>query len=237
MASNPVHPPFANPSAATSMTFDHSGDCLKTVCRKGDVRGAAFFVAEGDGEVIIDGPRLGLGGCFLGSPSSSGGGRRKRRRRVRPEIFGRGCSQSEACGGQTKTGSPKNNSGADVQETEPFLGYSKVQGKHLAVEREGGKPFTAEAESRRLENTAESCGRVYVSPETQASLSASLAAPLSSSVGGGWDTVSGNDWWFGAGERRSAATTVAVLEKGDFFGVVPALQASEKVEHAFTESW
>lgn len=216
---NPImSPPFLNPGVATGkLQLRDSSKRNIVICRRGALRRTAFFVAEGEGEVFVNSPNrdLGCGSAWSVWDAGFGGGDlsggHKRRRRGRQKHLGGGDSVSDiiVVSGSNRTlgaASPVRSSGREPDDRVVFIGYERVKDSPPSVK-------TADV------------GEAAVNVER-------TGASGTSRVEGGWgrgcsgDGCSGDEWWANGDEKGHA---VAVLSRGDFFGVAPELQTTQEV--------
>lgn len=187
------------------------------ICRRGALRRTAFFVAEGEGEVFVNSPNRDLGCGSAGSVLNAGfgggdlSGGHKRRRRGRQNHLGGGDSVGDIIvdGGSNKNmiaAPPERSSGREPDDRVVFIGYERVKDSQPSVK-------------------VADVGEAAVDVER-------TVASGTSRVKGGWgrgcsgDGCSGDEWWISGDEK---GPPVAVLSRGDFFGVAPELQTTQEV--------
>lgn len=180
------------------------------ICCRGALRRTAFFIAEGEGEVFVNNANRDLGcssaGTLLGS--RLGGGdlsrspkRRRRGRQKHASIRG-GDSMGDiiVVGGSNRTLGP-------APPERPSSGEADDRVAFVGYER-----------VKDCQSTVKAAGVGDTAVEVDRAGSSSTGR-----VDGG---CNGDEWWNSEGGK---GTAVAVLRRGDFFGVAPELQTTQEV--------
>lgn len=196
------------------------------------MRGTAFFIAEGHGEVVIGGGRhhqqdsaeFPIESFF---PNNAGGRRRRRRRRWYRSPSGDSVAGAVGNSCHFPGGvSPERSSGRYQDNRATHVGYPMVQEAQRVQEAHPVPETQSALSTAGLEKTPEiepaGLGRtdlgVGFPPTSQMS---SLAMTSEASV----ERVlhgEGDEWRSGTGRRGVGSVAVAaVLKRGDFFGVAP----------------
>lgn len=198
------YPPLMfNPGAGPKRSHRQYGRAQKVVCRRGAFQTAAFFVADGSGEVI-----LGDRGSSSSAPPIRDNLFRTSRKRRRPITrLKEGIKRSTSI----ITSTYKCGRIPSEQNGPRFYVYPTVQGPSQST-------TTTEAEMNQY--------KASVAEEANhESLQSTVVTKASSSVSSSRleNAVSSVNWSSGSEEEEEEGQTkpVAILHRGDFFGIAP----------------
>lgn len=200
MATDLKHAPLMfNPGAGPKRNNQQYGRAQKAVCRRGAFQTTAFFVAEGSGEVVLGDRRSGPS-----APPVRDNLFRTSRKRRRPITRLRE-------GSKRSTSTCKRWGKPSEQDGPRFYVYPTVQGASKST-------VTTEAEMNEFTGSV-------AKESNHGSLESTVVTKASSSVSSPRLETTAN-WSRGSGEEGQTKP-VAILKRGDFFGIAPLARSSE----------